>query len=154
MFTLVEHDPKTPINSIVKAFKGRSSRLFRKEFPHLLKLPTLWTHSYFYDTTGKVTTASITEYWTLANLRIELVRSPNFLPMLGQATLWSKTTSLRSRNSGWLRVRSLKPLPEMGWWSVPRLIPRCQWQLLHDKLLSARSEHVQFDGVESHQRQN
>ncbi|WP_446398382.1 transposase [Coleofasciculus sp. E1-EBD-02] len=24
--------------------------------------PTLWTHSYFYDTTGKVTTAKITEY--------------------------------------------------------------------------------------------
>lgn len=59
---LVEYDPKTPINSIVKAFKGRSSRLLRKEFPHLLKLPTLWTHSYFYDTTGKVTTAKITEY--------------------------------------------------------------------------------------------
>ena len=26
---LVEHDPKTPINSIVKAFKGRSSRYLR-----------------------------------------------------------------------------------------------------------------------------
>jgi putative transposase len=59
---LVEYDPKTPINSVVKAFKGRSSRLLRKEFPQLLKLPTLWTHSYFYDTTGKVTTAKITEY--------------------------------------------------------------------------------------------
>jgi putative transposase len=59
---LVEYDPKTPINSVVKAFKGRSSRLLRKEFPHLLKLPTLWTHSYFYDTTGKVTTTKITEY--------------------------------------------------------------------------------------------
>lgn len=59
---LVEYDPKTPINSVVKAFKGLSSRLLRKEFPHLLKLPTLWTHSYFYDTTGKVTTAKVTEY--------------------------------------------------------------------------------------------
>jgi len=59
---LVEYDPKTPINSVVKAFKGRSSRLLRKEFSHLLKLPTLWTHSYFYDATGKVTTAKITEY--------------------------------------------------------------------------------------------
>ena len=59
---LVEHDPKTPINSIVKAFKGRSSRYLRQEFPHLLKLPTLWTHSYFYDTTGKVSTAKIQEY--------------------------------------------------------------------------------------------
>jgi putative transposase len=58
----LEHDPKTAINSIVKAFKGRSSRLLRQEFPHLLKLPTLWTHAYFYDTTGKVSTAIIQEY--------------------------------------------------------------------------------------------
>ena len=59
---LVEHDPKTPINSIVKALKGRSSRYLRQEFPHLLKLPTLWTHSYFYDTTGKLSTTKIQEY--------------------------------------------------------------------------------------------
>jgi putative transposase len=59
---LVEHDPKTAINSIVKAFKGRSSRLLRQEFPQLLKLPTLWTHAYFYDTTGKVSSAVIQDY--------------------------------------------------------------------------------------------
>lgn len=44
---LVEYDPNTPINSIVKAFKGRSSRYLRQEFPYLLKIPTLWTHAYF-----------------------------------------------------------------------------------------------------------
>ncbi|MCU0538095.1 MAG: IS200/IS605 family transposase [Hydrococcus sp. Prado102] len=59
---LIEHDPKAAINSIVKAFKGRSSRLLRQEFPQLLKLPTLWTHAYFYDTTGKVSSAVIQEY--------------------------------------------------------------------------------------------
>jgi putative transposase len=59
---LVEHDPKTAINSLVKAFKGRSSRLLRQEFPQLLKLPTLWTHAYFYDTTGKVSSAVIQDY--------------------------------------------------------------------------------------------
>jgi putative transposase len=59
---LVEYDPSTPINSIVKAFKGRSSRYLRLEFPHLLKLPTLWTHAYFYDTTGKVSSAIIEAY--------------------------------------------------------------------------------------------
>ncbi|MGH2413420.1 MAG: IS200/IS605 family transposase [Brasilonema sp.] len=59
---LVEYDPNTPINSVVKAFKGRSSRYLRQEFPHLLKIPALWTHSYFYDTTGKVSTARIQEY--------------------------------------------------------------------------------------------
>ncbi|MGL5074966.1 MAG: IS200/IS605 family transposase [Waterburya sp.] len=59
---LVEYDPKTAINSIVKAFKGRSSRLLRQEFPQLLKLPTLWTHAYFYDTTGKISSAIIQDY--------------------------------------------------------------------------------------------
>lgn len=59
---LVEYDPTTSINSVVKAFKGRSSRYLRQEFPHLLKIPALWTHSYFYDTTGKVSTARIQEY--------------------------------------------------------------------------------------------
>ena len=59
---LVEHDPDTAINQIVKAFKGRSSRFLRKEFPHLLKIPTLWTHAYFYDTTGKVSSTVIQKY--------------------------------------------------------------------------------------------
>lgn len=59
---LVEHDPDTAINQVVKAFKGRSSRYLRQEFPHLLKIPTLWTHAYFYDTTGKVSSAVIQKY--------------------------------------------------------------------------------------------
>lgn len=59
---LVEYDSSTSINSIVKAFKGRSSRYLRQEFPQLLKIPTLWTHAYFYDTTGKVSSAIIEKY--------------------------------------------------------------------------------------------
>ena len=59
---LVEHDPSTAINQVVKAFKGRSSRYLRQEFPHLLKIPALWTHAYFYDTTGKVSSAVIEKY--------------------------------------------------------------------------------------------
>lgn len=59
---LVEHGSKVAIHAVVKAFKGRSSRYLRKEFPHLLKLPSLWTRSYFYDTTGKVTTERIQAY--------------------------------------------------------------------------------------------
>lgn len=59
---LVEYDPIVAINQVIKAFKGRSSRLLRQEFPELLKLPTLWTHAYFYDTTGKVSSATITDY--------------------------------------------------------------------------------------------
>lgn len=59
---LVEYDEQTPICDVVRAFKGRSSKLLRDEFTHLKKLPSLWTRSYFYDTSGKVSTAHVMEY--------------------------------------------------------------------------------------------
>ncbi|MCD8489395.1 IS200/IS605 family transposase [Kamptonema cortianum] len=59
---LVEYDPHHSIAQIVKAFKGRSSRILRQEFPELLKLPSLWTHSYLFDTTEKVSTQKILDY--------------------------------------------------------------------------------------------
>ena len=59
---LVEYDPKHSVAQVVRAFKGRSSRLLRKEFPHLLKLPSLWPSSYFYDSTGKVSTEKVVTY--------------------------------------------------------------------------------------------
>ncbi|GJD21226.1 transposase IS200-family protein [Rivularia sp. IAM M-261] len=59
---LVEHPPDVAINQMVKAFKGRSSCYLRREYPHLLRLPSLWTHAYFYDTTGKVSSTVIMNY--------------------------------------------------------------------------------------------
>ncbi len=59
---LVEYDPHHSISQVVKAFKGRSSRYLRQEFPELMKLPSLWTHSYMFDTTGKVSTQKVLEY--------------------------------------------------------------------------------------------
>jgi putative transposase len=58
----VEYPPNIPIHSVVKSFKGRSSRYLRQEFPELLKLPSLWTHSYFYSTAGKVSAETIQRY--------------------------------------------------------------------------------------------
>ncbi|MCW2880367.1 MAG: transposase [Sphaerisporangium sp.] len=50
---LVEVDPQFGIHKLVKAIKGRTSRLLREEFPALKsKLPTLWTNSYFVATVG------------------------------------------------------------------------------------------------------
>ncbi|MEV4115866.1 IS200/IS605 family transposase [Nonomuraea sp. NPDC049695] len=50
---LVEVDPQFGVHRLVKAIKGRSSRVLRQEFPHLKsKLPTLWTNSYFVATVG------------------------------------------------------------------------------------------------------
>jgi putative transposase len=59
---MVEYDENTPIAEVVRAFKGRSSKLLRDEFPDLKKLPSLWTRSYFYDTSDKVSTAKIIAY--------------------------------------------------------------------------------------------
>jgi putative transposase len=59
---LVEYDENTAICDVVRAFKGRSSKLLRDEFPDLKKLPSLWTRSYFYDTSAKVSTTKVMEY--------------------------------------------------------------------------------------------
>jgi putative transposase len=47
---------------VVKAFKGRSSYLLRKEFPTLLKLPSLWTSSYFVSTAGNISSEAVRKY--------------------------------------------------------------------------------------------
>lgn len=59
---MVEYDSDTTIAEVVRAFKGRSSKLLRDEFPQLKALPSLWTKSYFYDTSGKVSTEKIMSY--------------------------------------------------------------------------------------------
>jgi putative transposase len=54
-----------PSNSpadIVKEIKGITSRHLRKEFPHLLKLPSMWTRSYFSTTAGNVSSETIKKY--------------------------------------------------------------------------------------------
>lgn len=54
--------PQLAIHKLVKSFKGRSSNILRKEFPELLKLPSLWTHSYFVSTAGNVSNKTIQKY--------------------------------------------------------------------------------------------
>lgn len=54
--------PTVAVHKLIKAFKGRSSHYLRREFPHLLRLPSLWTHSYFVSTAGNVSSQTIQEY--------------------------------------------------------------------------------------------
>ena len=54
--------PIIPVHKIVKELKGVSSNILRKEFPHLLKLPSLWTHSYFCSTAGNISNETIKKY--------------------------------------------------------------------------------------------
>ncbi|MDP3012040.1 MAG: IS200/IS605 family transposase [Candidatus Hydromicrobium sp.] len=54
--------PAVAIHKLIKAFKSRSSHYLRREFPYLLKLPSLWTHSYFVSTAGNVSNKTIQKY--------------------------------------------------------------------------------------------
>ena len=54
--------PQMVVHKLVKAFKGRSSNTLRKEFPSLLRLPSLWTSSYFVSTAGNVSSETIRKY--------------------------------------------------------------------------------------------
>ena len=60
---LASVDPQFGIHRVVKAIKGRSSRLLRQEFLALrTRLPTLWTNSYFVATPGGAPLAMIKRY--------------------------------------------------------------------------------------------
>ena len=60
---LVEVDPQYGIHRLVRAIKGRSSRLLRQEYPWLKsRLPTLWTNSYFVSTVGGASLEVIKQY--------------------------------------------------------------------------------------------
>ena len=47
---------------IMHKVKGFTSHSLRKEFSHLLKLPSLWTRSYFCGTSGNVSSDTIKKY--------------------------------------------------------------------------------------------
>jgi putative transposase len=48
---------------IVSQLKGYSSSMLRKEFPKLKsRLPTLWTRSYFCESVGHISQATIKKY--------------------------------------------------------------------------------------------
>lgn len=60
---LIDCDPQFGIHRIVKAIKGRSSFLLRKEFPWLKsRIPTLWTNAYFVVTSGGAPLEIIKQY--------------------------------------------------------------------------------------------
>jgi putative transposase len=55
-------NPYTLPSDIPRLIKGRSSRYLRDEFPHLRKLPSLWTRSFFLSTAGNVSQETIRKY--------------------------------------------------------------------------------------------
>ena len=55
-------DPETAPNQVMHALKSFTSRILRREFPHLNTLPSLWTRSYFVSTAGNVSEEIIQKY--------------------------------------------------------------------------------------------
>ncbi|QOV23207.1 IS200/IS605 family transposase [Anabaenopsis elenkinii] len=49
-------------SQIMSRIKARASHHLRQEFHELLKLPTLWTPSYFVSTAENISTANVIEY--------------------------------------------------------------------------------------------
>jgi putative transposase len=56
--------PSDSAAEVVKVCKGITSFHLRQEFPHLLKLPSTWTRSYFASTAGNVSQETIQRYIT------------------------------------------------------------------------------------------
>jgi putative transposase len=54
--------PQLTVHKLVKAFKGRSSYYLRREFPQLIKMPSMWTNSHFVSTAGNVSNETIRKY--------------------------------------------------------------------------------------------
>ena len=54
--------PTTPATDVLKEVKGVTSRELRLKYATLLKLPSLWTRSYFAATAGNVSAATIAKY--------------------------------------------------------------------------------------------
>jgi putative transposase len=55
-------DPYTLPSDIPRLIKGRSAHDLREEFPHLRKLPSLWTRSFLLSTAGTVSQEIIQQY--------------------------------------------------------------------------------------------
>ncbi len=55
-------DPKIGPAQIPYRLKGHTARILRQEFPHLRKMPSMWTTSYFVSSAGNVSAATIEQY--------------------------------------------------------------------------------------------
>ncbi len=58
----IRANPRMLPADIPRLIKGRSSRYLRDEFPHLKRLPSLWTRRFFLSTAGNVSQETIRKY--------------------------------------------------------------------------------------------
>jgi putative transposase len=58
----IRSNPYTLPTDMARLLKGRSAHDLREEFPHLKRMPSLWTRSTFYSTAGHVSSEIIQQY--------------------------------------------------------------------------------------------
>jgi putative transposase len=58
----VKTNPVNAPHYIVGQFKGYTSRILRSQFKHLLKLPSLWTRSYYCESVGHISEKTVLKY--------------------------------------------------------------------------------------------
>jgi putative transposase len=58
----VQASPSIAAAEIVRSVKGYTSHVLRGRYPTLLRLPSLWSRSYFCATAGNVSAATIRRY--------------------------------------------------------------------------------------------
>lgn len=59
----IKATPSDSVAHIVSQLKGKSSYMLRQEFPYLKsRLPTMWTRSYYVETTGHISEKTILKY--------------------------------------------------------------------------------------------
>jgi len=58
----IQTNPYTLPTDIARLIKGRSSHDLRETFPHLMRMPSLWTRSTFYSTAGFVSQDTVSAY--------------------------------------------------------------------------------------------
>ena len=54
--------PTIPPSQVMHKIKGYTARYLRQEFTELLKMPSMWTRSYFCSTAGNVSSATVERY--------------------------------------------------------------------------------------------
>jgi putative transposase len=58
----VKTRPTNAPHYIIRQCKGYTARMLRLEFPHLLKMPSLWTRSYYCESVGHISEKTILKY--------------------------------------------------------------------------------------------
>lgn len=58
----VNAPPNIAPSDLMHRIKGSTARYLRREFPELLKLPSMWTRAYFVSTAGNVASSTIQQY--------------------------------------------------------------------------------------------